>query len=311
VQPWAEPDRAASPVAERSAGPRVGVLRPTAPAAPRHGLAPLATFEIVDQATAFWRRRVGVVVAVTLVATLPVQALSALACRGEQGCAGVDPNLLGVLVAFDTGEVGAATMLVVWLLAALSAQFAATAVAHLVTAERLGNPLTAGTSLRLALRQAPAVLVAWTLGHLLLVVSAVTVVGPFAVMALLLVTTPAIAVERIGPLAGLKRSWRLGRARFWPVLGVAVASGLVATLLGLAFSLLPLGVGALGPLERWSWLFEAAAAQLQVLVAVPLTAAAATLAYLDLRVRAEGLDLQMDAATAFAPPGEVSVAVGD
>ncbi len=314
MQPWAEPDRAASPPPDptgpgapaRSTGPVAGVLRPAAPADVRHALRPLATFEIVDQATSFWRQRVGAVVGVTLAATLPVQVVSALACRSRDTCAGVNPSVFGATTALGAGGTDVVLVVVLALVAAIANQFAATAVAHLVTAERLGNELTAGPALRLALRQVPRVATAWVLGHLLVVVSAVAVVGPIAVSALFLVVTPAIAVERIGPVAGLRRSWRLGRTRFWPVLGVFLASGLVASLLGIAFSALPLAFAQLGPLSRWSWLFDAGARQLQVLVALPLTAAAATLAYLDLRVRAEGLDLQIDTDRAFAAPAGVT-----
>jgi hypothetical protein len=311
VQQWAEPGGSPIDAPPRATGPRVGVLRPDAPADARHGLRPLATFEIVDQATSFWRRRVGAVVAVTLAATLPVQAASALACRTRDACAGVNPSLWGATTAIDAGSGDVLAVVVLAFVAAFAGQFAATAVAHLVTAERLGNELAAGAALRLAVRQAPRVSAAWVLGHLLVALSVVTVVGPVVTSALFLVVTPAIAVERIGPIAGLRRSWRLGRTRFWPVLGVHLASGLVASLLGLAFSALPLAFTLYGPLERWSWLFEAAAGQLQLLVAVPLTAAAATLAYLDLRVRAEGLDLRIDADRAFAPPEAATAGPGE
>lgn len=304
MQPWAQPDSgpAAPGAGPATAGPRTGVVRPEAPPDARHALRPLATFEIVDQATVFWRRYVGTVVAVTLLLTLPVQVASALTCRTGRPCAGVSPSLWGATAGLDSGAAGAGVTLLLALAAVLAGQVAAAAVAHLVTADRLGNDLTTGAALRLAVRQSPKVAVAWVLGHLLLVVSAVTVIGPVIVAPLLLVVTPVVAIERAGPVAGLRRSMRLGRTRYWPVLGVYLASGLVATLLGLAFSALPLAFTLYGPLGAWSWLFEAAAAQLQVLVTVPTTAAAATLAYLDLRVRAEGLDLHLDAGRAFAPP---------
>ena len=282
----------------RSAGPTVGVFRP-GPAERPHRLRPLATFEIVDQATAFWRRRLGTVLAVTLACTLPVQALAAAACRSQRSCAGVRPTVFSAVTAGTSSN--PALVLALAVLGALAGQVAAAAVALIVAAEQLGYPLPAGRALRSAVRRAGPVAVAWLLGHLLLAVSALTVVGPVLVMTFLLVTTPALAIEGLGPVAGLRRSWRLGRARFWPLLGVALASGLVASLLGLAFSALPSVLSAVGPLTRWGWLLRAAATQLQVLVGVPLTAAATTLAYLDVRVRVEGLDLQVDAERAFAP----------
>ena len=281
------------------AGPRVGVLRPRADHG-RHGLRPLATFEIVDQATAFWRRRVGVVVGVTLVATLPVQVLAGLACRTRVACGGVGPTSW-IFALFD-GRYDPIVALLLGLASVLGAQLAASAVVHLVTAERLGNTLTGRAALVLGLRRLWAVGLAWLLGHILMAISVLAVVGPFAMLALLLVTTPAIAIERLGPLAGLRRSMRLGRKRFWPLLGVALASGLVATLVGLALAALPIILSLFSAAQRFKWVLSAAATQLQLLVSVPLTATAATLAYLDARVRCEGLDLQIDADRAFAIP---------
>jgi hypothetical protein len=260
----------------------------------------LATFEIVDQAASFWRRRIATVVTLTLVATLPVQLLSMLACRSGSACVGLQPGPLSASTLGQGEDVAVALVLAV--LAGLAAQLAAAAIAHVVTAERLGNPLAAGAALRLAGRRYPAIAVAWLLGHLLLVLSGCTVVGPLVVMTLFLVATPAIAIEGLGPVAGLRRAWRLGRRRFWPLLGVGLASGLVASLLGLAFSALPLAL-AIGPLTRFEWALRPLAQQLQVLVAVPLTATAAALAYLDVRVRSEGLDLQLDAELAFPSTG--------
>lgn len=297
MHPWARPESedAAPP------GPRTGVYRPVAPPAMRSvDLRALATFEIVDQAAAFWRRRVTAVVVVTLAVTLPVQLVSVLACRSGSACVGMQPALFAVGNQSTGSDVGLVVLLAV--LSGLAAQLAASAIAHLVTAERLGNTIGTGAALRLALRRGHAVGAAWLLGHVLLLLSGCTVVGPLVLMTLFLVTTPAIAIEGLGPVAGLKRSWRLGRRRFWPLLGVALASGLVASLLGLAFSALPLAL-AVGPLERFTWVLRPVAQQLQVLVDVPLTATAAALAYLDLRVRSEGLDLQLDAAQAFPSTG--------
>ena len=307
MQPWADPDGGAASSAGRVAGPRVGVLHPRR-SPRRHGLRPLATFEIVDQATSFWRRRIGVVVGVTLAATLPVQLLAGLACHAEVACGGVGPTSW-VATLFD-GRYDPIVALALGLAAVLAAQLAAAAVVHLVTAERLGNELAGRAALALGLRRLWAIGLAWVIGHVVMGVSAVTVVGPFAVLALFLVTTPAIAVEGLGPIAGLRRAARLARRRFWPLLGVALASGLVATLLGLALAALPIILSSVGATQRWRWLLSALATELQLLVSVPLTATAATLAYLDARVRTEGLDLQIDADRAFAAPGVVDALAG-
>jgi hypothetical protein len=67
----------------------------------------------------------------------------------------------------------------------------------------------------------------------------------------------------------------------------------VALLVGAAFSFIALLPAAFSLLESWSWLFAGVAAQVNDLVTIPIAAAAAAFTYLDLRIRTEGLDLQV------------------
>lgn len=111
------------------------------------------------------------------------------------------------------------------------------------------------------------------------------------------VTIPALVTENLGATKSMGRSFRLVRSRFWPVLAVAVLAflidfalqqivGTVATaallpvLTGGSTSGLPLAVSSL-------------AGGLVGLVTVPFLAAVATVQYFDLRVRAEGYDLEV------------------
>lgn len=113
------------------------------------------------------------------------------------------------------------------------------------------------------------------------------------------VAIPALVTEGLGPVESMRRSFQLVRTRFWPVLAVA----LLAFLLNLALqqvvgSLVSLAVltpslvsdsPSLGmPLAVSSF-----AGGLVTLVTVPFLAAVATVQYFDLRVRAEGYDLEV------------------
>lgn len=119
-----------------------------------------------------------------------------------------------------------------------------------------------------------------------------TVVAVVAVWVLLVLAIPAIIVERVGPLAGLARSWRLVRRRFWAVFGtmllVLIISAVVGAVLGAPASLL----GALFG-NVLGYVLIAVAATVIGLLTTPLAANAQTLLYFDARVRVEGLDLQM------------------
>jgi hypothetical protein len=115
---------------------------------------------------------------------------------------------------------------------------------------------------------------------------------------------PAMLLEDLSVGAALRRSWRLVRPSFWRVLGimllttllVGVLSGvltvpftLLSTLVGLlqdepygsfGLTLLQLGVGQVGSILAGAVLY-------------PLTAAVTALLYIDLRMRQEGLDVEL------------------
>jgi hypothetical protein len=114
-----------------------------------------------------------------------------------------------------------------------------------------------------------------------------------------LVTAPVIGAERLGPIAAMRRSARLVGRRFWPVLGLALLSGIVATLFGYALSLIPTVLSLLVGTAGFGWLLTAAAGTLSALITMPVVAGTSVLIYLDLRVRTEGLDIELDAIDAF------------
>ena len=87
--------------------------------------------------------------------------------------------------------------------------------------------------------------------------------------------------------------------RFWRVLGLALLSFLVESLFEFAIGLLPTVVSYLLGTDGVGWVLAAATAILTQLVTVPVVAGITVLIYLDLRVRTEGLDLELDALEAF------------
>jgi hypothetical protein len=111
-------------------------------------------------------------------------------------------------------------------------------------------------------------------------------------MTMFVTVAPAIMVEQLGPLAGMGRSWRLTKSRFWPVMGIALLTGVLASLLGsilgTPFSLIALGIG-----YHWGWILLSLSGIVTALVTYPFVAIVSTLIYFDLRIRKEGFDLQM------------------
>jgi hypothetical protein len=152
----------------------------------------------------------------------------------------------------------------------------------------------------------PAGVVAAVLGTLLAVAVLVFLYVRLAFAA------PALLLERLGVVAALRRSWRLGTGSWWRVLGVllltAIIAGVTSGLLQLPFGIIGELVGvAMGSSGDGSSLTLAVVvsaivsnlgAVLAATVVSPFSAAVVSLLYIDLRIRREGLDVALVRAAA-------------
>jgi hypothetical protein len=193
-------------------------------------------------------------------------------------------------------------------------------VATLAIRRQLGLRLSIATSYRALLPRIPTLLAAWALGHFWIPLAGLALGGvdgsswgplitfgvPAALVAVTMtvVTAPAIIVERLGPLAGTKRAWRMARANFGTLFGFVVASVLIGLLVQYGIAYLPRLLQGTGLVTfgRFGWLIEGVAGQLGRLISMPLVATATALVYLEVRMKTEGLDLVIDADRAFGPP---------
>lgn len=146
------------------------------------------------------------------------------------------------------------------------------------------------------------------------VVGGLLVVASFAVSVLLYVrlslATPALVLEDARVLTSFRRSWVLVRRSFWRVLGILLLAVLigtaVASVLQVPFSLLsgdggPLSgvTGGVGQsLSTRALVLSALGSGVGALVVAPFTAGVTALLYVDRRMRAEGLDVALQAAAA-------------
>jgi hypothetical protein len=128
-------------------------------------------------------------------------------------------------------------------------------------------------------------------------------VGAAFVMGLWVVVSPAVVVENLGPIQGMRRSFRLCSARYWPVLGIALLSAVLSQILSSIVGGVPTFLAAaIG--YRWGFPLIAVGNVATAVLVQPLTAIIATLVYFDLRIRQEGFDLQImarDLGTGGAP----------
>ena len=108
----------------------------------------------------------------------------------------------------------------------------------------------------------------------------------------------ALMLENTGVVEGIGRSWALTRGSFWRVLGILVLAGLITGLvtgtlsfgLGMVLGVISVGLPAAQPLV--SAVTVLLTSVLSALV-LPFTAAVTALTYIDLRMRTEGLDVEL------------------
>jgi hypothetical protein len=171
--------------------------------------------------------------------------------------------------------------------------FVAGAISRVVAASYLGREIGPGEALKVALRRFGPLLVGFVLVHLLELAGFVLCILPaLALSAMFTLVAPAIAIEEIGPIRAMRRSWRLVRPRFWAVLGISLLAGFMANLLGQILATAPTIVGVLFG-GSYAWVLVAIAGVLAALVSTPIVTIAATLLYFDARIRNEGFDLQV------------------
>jgi hypothetical protein len=133
---------------------------------------------------------------------------------------------------------------------------------------------------------------ALAIGAVILGLVAFVFVLPWAFLSLAFVT-PAIVLEGLGPVAGIRRSFQLVDKARLRTLGLWILMGLIASLLGVIFSVIFLASFVANPTV--SAVLQTAATVASGAISGPLLYGALTILYYDMRVRKEAFDLQLAA----------------
>jgi hypothetical protein len=269
-------------------------------------LRPLTIADILDGAFSVLRAQPAKVVLIVALFAVPIDLVSAFLQRGVFGGVGfasvftTDPGSEALAAAEDDGGGGAvAATLLQYLGPSLILPFIAAALAVLIAGWYGGRDLTAGQALGAAGRAWWPLLASWVIVHLAEGVAALACFVPlFFVMPMFVCVAPAIALERLGPIQAVRRSWRLARRRYWATFGIAMLTGVVSYTLSSVLPLLPTILAAIIGLE-WGWILLGLGTAATSLIVLPVVAGSAVLIYLDLRIRTEGLDLELDAQRVF------------
>jgi MFS family permease len=311
-QPWTAPDTPSEP--RRPVEGRAPVVT-TAVRDRRRGLRdspverlqPRGLWSILDGGFEVMRFRFGTIAAFSAIVVLPLAGIPALIAASHVGSR-LD----------DTRSVPAATLgtginsnsrtfqlLVSGLGSAIALALVGVGITYLVTGWLIGEDHTLGDTLRHVGRRSWVVAVAW------LAVLPLKVLGVFAclvgvlfVLGAFLPLSAVVSAEALGPFASIGRCRRLARRHLGSL------AGLTVIMIVLTFALESVAAGIVVVIRdgafsdaSWSWAITAALTIAFRLVLTPIQAAWAALAYLDLRVRSEGLDLELEASELF---GEVS-----
>lgn len=296
TQPWVAPDSPAEPPAAVPIEPVAG-RRPRRPGDDRPEvpvpLRPLSVAERLDGALRVLKLAPATVCALTATAVVPIEVVAALVLR--DGDVPLVRALFGATIAAltdDSGSTGLIGPLLFILLDAVALAFVAAGLAQLVTGWHVGRRDDTATVLAGAARHLPALV-----GAVVLVKLAEAVGGlGLGVLALLPMTwfalaAPVVGAEQRGPLQALRRSFTLTKGAWGSVFITCVLAGSVAFVLRLSLSVLAGGYVDAG--LPGAWLAVTLMGVGVRLVIDPLVAGAAVLTYLDLRVRHEGLDIEL------------------
>lgn len=261
--------------------------------------------DIIDGAFAVMKRRPAAVLGAAAAFVIPTQVLAVFLQRDAlQG---------GGLLAFFGGTFSAVGddngALLVGVVAAALLQslmrfYLGGAIAVFVSGWYAGQDPSGADAVRGSLRRSGAFVAAWLL---LLPVKAmsllfcVLVVPPFVVATFFALTAPVIVIEQAGPITAIRRSVQLVYRRFWSCLGVVMLSALVELVVQTALAALPSTFAPAFP-PPVDWLVMAAGQAGASLIATTALVGASVLLYIDMRVRSEGLDLEVRAGASLPEP---------
>ena len=204
----------------------------------------------------------------------------------------------GTVPEFDAGEIwaGFAAILVVAALGVVAAQLATGASLKAVGDAYLGGQPRWSASLRFAASRLRSLLWLGLITGVILLLSFLACIAPGVYLwGAWSVAVPALLLEDARGFQALNRSASLVRGRWWPSFAVVLLGYVLATVVNTIFSALLVGVtfATDGQNEVVIFAFQAVAGTVSGVLVAPFRAAVAAILYFDLRVRKEGLDLEL------------------
>jgi uncharacterized membrane protein len=243
---------------------------------------PRTSTELLDASVEFVRRHFGILAATLALAQIPVLAITFAFPPSP-----TDPFL-------RLREQPALALLIilasVWIQSTLGVTFI-----HIVDDLLHGRSASLPTALRLALARSGSALVTMLLTYIVLILWAALFVIPVIwAYARYFAVLPAFTVEKLSPLAAIRRSKELAKGNNGRAIGLGLAPAVVG---GVIMALIQQGLLGAGV----AFMTVRVIGALLTIVLYPFTMVPAIFLYYDLRTRREGLDLDLDSLSASHP----------
>jgi hypothetical protein len=256
----------------------------------RAELRPLGVGEKIDLAIKICRSRYTTLIRIVAVVVIPCQVLSAII---RLSTVQTTPTVFGAPKAVDWASV--AGSLVSEILLGLAAQLASAACLKSVSGSYLGGDASWKESIQFAWKR---------LGSLVWIAVLIYILAGLALFGFVLpgiylwfswlVAMPVLLLEGMRGRAALKRSRRLVRGRWWSTFGTYLLATILVFIVAAVFSAIVLAVSGTSSGDVDSRLLVAGgAAIVSGILTTPFLATMVAVIYFDLRVRKEGLDLEL------------------
>jgi hypothetical protein len=274
------------------------------------GLRPLGVGEILDVAIKIYRSRFSVLIKTVAIVLAPVFVLGAII---QLSLPSAEDDLFGATQPgatpdIDAGELVAvlAGFLLITILSFLASQVATGACFKAVSGAYLDEEPDWRESLRFARSRLGSLLWLSILQVFLLVPAFLACIAPGVYLwGAWAVATPVLLFDEVRGWGALKRSRELVKGRWWPTAAVLVLVAILTGIVQAVFVGLGAGVVSVSDNEVAAAVAEAIAQIASGALITPLSAAALTVLYFDLRVRKEGFDLELMARRMGVDPATV------
>jgi hypothetical protein len=259
-------------------------------------LRPRSVGEVLDAAVRLYRARFRALLTVSVVVLVPVSILTMLvllSAQPDQSTVAVNASNSPVFDAGDTSaQLGA--LIVTLLLSALATTFVTAAATRIVADAYVGQSTETRDAARDTWRRF------WPLVGLTIVVTAGTFVGYMFCFipgvwlhVAWAVAIPVLLLEGVGVFKSLGRSFALTKAKFWVSFGVVWMAQFLVLALSFGLSALFVWVTRTNDNASADVITQSVANAISSIFTVPFAATAIVALYFDLRIRAEGFDIQM------------------